>query len=80
MQCSYEGSSLSSSRAAKRSTKKVAAARVFDRFRGGDGATGTNVPLFGINSLLYVFFSMEAFWVPHISIPFGGSVVLLCGR
>lgn len=58
----------------------MAAARVFDRFRGGDGATGTNVPLFGINSLLYVFFSMEAFWVPHISIPFGGSVVLLCGR
>lgn len=58
----------------------MAAARVFDRFRRSGGATGTNVPPLGINSLLYAFFSMEAFWVPQISVPFGGSVVLLCGR
>ena len=58
----------------------MAVARVFDRFRGEGSSTGTNVPPFGLNSLLYALFSIETFWVPCLSIPFGGSVVLLCGR
>ncbi len=58
----------------------MAAARVLDRFRGCHASTGTKVPPLGINSFLFSLFSIEAFWVPYLSIPFGGSVVLLCGR
>ena len=58
----------------------MAAARVFDRFRGCHASTGTKVPPLGVNSFLFALFSIETFWVPYLSIPFGGSVVLLCGR
>lgn len=60
----------------------MAVARLIDRFFRNENAcsTGTGVPPFGFNALLYAFFSMESFWIPYISSPFGGSVVLLCGK
>lgn len=58
----------------------MALARGADRFRRSQRSTGTDVPPFGLNALLCALFSLERLWVPRISFPFGGSVVLLCGK
>ncbi|CAM1379409.1 class I SAM-dependent methyltransferase [Fretibacterium fastidiosum] len=58
----------------------MAVSRIAGRLMGGARTVQleTSVPPFKLNELLYTIFSAESFWIPNISLPFGGSVVLLC--
>lgn len=60
----------------------MAVSRIAGRLMGGARTVQleTNVPPCKLNELLYAIFSAESFCIPHLSLPFGGSVVLLCEK
>ena len=58
----------------------MAVARVADRLlgQGKEGSTGHGIPPFGLNALFDGVFWIESLTIPPVSLPFGGSVLMLC--
>jgi SAM-dependent methyltransferase len=50
--------------------------RLFDILRKAEDSAGTGVPARPINEALFLMFRLESLFVPKISAPFGGSVVV----
>ncbi|MCY1305763.1 hypothetical protein D9M70_555870 [compost metagenome] len=53
------------------------AARVTDRLRGSDKATGAGLPSRPVNRTLHALFRAERHWLAHGTLPFGISLMAI---